>query len=190
MQPVWLSSRLSRSVETRRRYGWLRMVFRGACLFRAPIFCPSGGGGTREAGNTIAESLVELYRVGTYQVRRGRRAAHHRQARGVLSPCVRNSKVRTGMFLREKLISDHSLFSSYEGRQGAANGQDLWGFFRDAQGFGRLDAGLSASFTSSRPPTTMGLGISILFFSPWCVTLRNAGLLIKTDWSVICPLCC
>ena len=29
---------------TRRRYGWLRMmVFPGAHLFRAPIWCPSGG---------------------------------------------------------------------------------------------------------------------------------------------------
>ena len=39
-----------------------------------------------------------------------------------------------GTFLREKLISDHGLFSSYEGQQGAANEQDSWGFFRDAQG--------------------------------------------------------
>ena len=35
---------------------------------------------------------------------------------------------------------------------GAANGQDSWGFFKDAQGFGRLDAGSHAGFTSSRPP--------------------------------------
>ena len=35
----WLSSRFSLSVETRRRYGWLRMmVFPGARLFRAPIW--------------------------------------------------------------------------------------------------------------------------------------------------------
>ena len=27
-------------------------------LFRAPIWYPSGGGGTREAGGTVAESLV------------------------------------------------------------------------------------------------------------------------------------
>ena len=40
----WLPSRFSLSVETRRRYGWLRMmVFSGARLFRAPIWCPSGG---------------------------------------------------------------------------------------------------------------------------------------------------
>ena len=40
----WLPSRFSLSVETRRRFGWLRMmVFPGAHLFRAPIWCPSGG---------------------------------------------------------------------------------------------------------------------------------------------------
>ncbi|CAM9325457.1 unnamed protein product, partial [Ascophyllum nodosum] len=37
-----LASRFSLSVETRRRYGWLTMVFPGARLFRAPIWCPSG----------------------------------------------------------------------------------------------------------------------------------------------------
>ena len=39
----WLLSRFSLSVETLRRYGWLRMVFPGARLFRAPLWCPSGG---------------------------------------------------------------------------------------------------------------------------------------------------
>ena len=39
----WLPSRFSLPVETRRRYGWLRMVFSGARLLRAPIWCPSGG---------------------------------------------------------------------------------------------------------------------------------------------------
>ena len=50
-------------------------------------------------------------------------------------------------------MSDHSSFSSdEEGQQRAANGQGLWGFFRDVQGFGRLDAGSRARSTSSRPP--------------------------------------
>ena len=39
----WLPSRFSLSVETRRRYGWLRMVFPGARLFRVPNWSPSGG---------------------------------------------------------------------------------------------------------------------------------------------------
>ena len=131
----WLSSRFSRSVETRRRYGWLRMEFPGARHFRAPVWCRSGGGGTREAGSTIAESLVALCRVGTVRTRFGEGGGQldHRRARGVLNPCARESKVRTGRFLWEKLISDYGPFPSYEGRQGAVNGQDSWGFFRDAQ---------------------------------------------------------
>ena len=36
----WLPSRFGLSVETRRRYSWLRMVFPGVRLFRAP-WCPS-----------------------------------------------------------------------------------------------------------------------------------------------------
>ena len=79
----------------------------------------------------------------------------------MLNPCTR---ARTRRFLREKkLIFDYGLFSSYEGRQGAENGKDSWGFYKDVQGFGRLDVGSRAGFTSSRPPT-MYLGISIFLF--------------------------
>ena len=87
-------------------------------------------------------------------------------------------------------MSDHDVFSSYEGQQGAANGQDSWDFFRDAQGFGRLDADSRAGFTSSRPPPPWTSVFQFSFFSVRCVALRNLGLLIKTDWSVTCPLCC
>ena len=47
-----------------------------------------------------------------------------RQAKKVLNPCARKSKARTGTFLRKNLISDHGLFSSYEGQQAAVNGKD------------------------------------------------------------------
>ena len=50
----------------------------------------------------------------------------------MLNPSARESKARTGRFLREKLMPDDGHFSSYEGQQGAANGHDLWYFFRDA----------------------------------------------------------
>ena len=71
------------------------MVGRGWCspgarLFRAPTWCPSGGGGTREAGGIVAESLVALYRVGTHQIRRGRRAARSSTSQGSAEPlCAR-----------------------------------------------------------------------------------------------------
>ena len=52
---------------------------------------PSGRcGGTREAGNTVAERLVALYRVGTHQIRRRRRAARSSMSQGSAEPmCAR-----------------------------------------------------------------------------------------------------
>ena len=66
-------------------------------------------------------------------------------------------------------MSDHDLISFYEGQQGAANGQDSWGFFRDTQGFGRLDAGSRAGFSSSRPPPpwTSVLQFSLFLYDVW-----------------------
>ena len=69
----------------------------------------------------------------------------------MLNSCARESKVRIERFLRENPISDHGLFFSYEGQQGAVNGQGGV-FFRDALGFGRLDVGSRAGFNISRPP--------------------------------------
>ena len=101
----------------------------------------------------------------------GGRQLDRRRARGVLNPCARESKARTGRFLRKKLISDHGLFSSYEGQQGTANGQDSWGVFQGcAQGFGRLEAGSCAGFTSSRPPPppwTSVFHFSLFLYNVW-----------------------
>ena len=87
----------------------------------------------------------------------------------MLNPCARESKAQTRRFLREKLISEHVFFSSYEGLQGAANGQHSWGFFRDGQGFGRLDVGSRAGFTSSRPPPqwTLVFQFSLFLYDVW-----------------------
>ena len=87
-----------------------------------------------------------------------------------------------GIFLREKLISDHGLFSSYEDQQGAVNGQGCTGLWTAGRWLARRLHQLKAS-------TTMDLGISIFLISIRCVALRNLGLSIKTDWSVIRPLC-
>ena len=127
------------------------------------------GGGTREAGSTIAESLVVLYRVGTHQIRQRRRAARSSTSQGratllwaritVLNREVSEGKAdvwpRSYFFLR--------------GPQGAANGQDSWGFFRDAEGFGRLDAGSRAGSTSSRPPPPWTSVFQFPYFSTMCV---------------------
>ena len=137
----------------------------------------------REAGSTVAESLVVLYRVGTHQIRRRRRQLDRRRARGVLNPCARESKARTGRFPREKLMFDHGLISSYEDQQQeAANGQDSWGFFKDAKGFGRLDAGSRPGFTSSTrppPPWTSVFQFSLFLYD--VCGLEKLGLLVDEN---------
>ena len=56
-----------------------------------------------------------------------------KRARGGLNPCARESKARTGRFLREKLISDHSHFSSYEGHMERRTGK-IRGVFQGCTG--------------------------------------------------------
>ena len=74
------------------------------------------------------------------------------RARGGLNPCARESKARTGRFLREKLISDHGHFSSYEGHMERRTGKIRGSFSRMHRALWRLDAGSCAGFNSSRPP--------------------------------------
>ena len=75
-----------------------------------------------------------------------------RGARGALNPCARESKARTGRFLREKLISDHGMFFPTRANKKRRTGKIRGAFPRDAEGFERLDAGSRAGFISSRPP--------------------------------------
>ena len=49
-------------------------------------------------------------------------------------------------------MSNHGHFSPYEGHKERRTGKIRGAFSKDAQGFGRLDAGSRAGFTSSRPP--------------------------------------
>ena len=52
------------------------------------------GGGTRETGSTVAESLVVLYRVSAHQIRRRRRAAQSSTSPGRAEPlCARTKGV-------------------------------------------------------------------------------------------------
>ena len=67
---------------------------------------------------------------------------------------------------QEKRISDTpcSALEGYgEGPQRAANGQDSWGRFKDAQGLGRLDAGSPRWLHHLQASTTMNLGIFNFF---------------------------
>ena len=59
-----------------------------------------------------------------------------RRARGVLNPCARESKARTRRFLREKLMSDHCHFSSYEGHKERRTGKIRGAFSRMQRALG------------------------------------------------------
>ena len=78
-------------------------------------------------------------------------------------------------------MSDYGNFSSYEGHKERRTGKIRGAFFKDAQGFRRLDAGLRAGFTSSRPPPpwTSIFHVSIFLIFVRCVALRNLDLLIN-----------
>ena len=108
------------------------------------------------------------------------------------TPVRENQRREPGGFLREKLISDHGLFSSYEGQQGAANRQDSRGVFQGCTGLWPAGCWLARRLHQLKTSTTMDLGVSIFpYFFMMRAALRDLGLLIKTDWlSVICPLCC
>ena len=95
-------------------------------LLRAPVWCPSGGGGTREARGTAMEKpggeqqhaqahRGTRYRASNSQIRQGRTAARSSTSQESAEPLCTRSKARTGRFLRGKLISDHGLFSSLRG---------------------------------------------------------------------------
>ena len=76
------------------------------------------------------------------------------------------------MFLREKLISDPGLFPSYEGQQGAADGQDSWGIFQGYTGLWTAGCWLARPLHELKASTTMDLDISIFHFSYFCMTWR------------------
>ena len=58
------------------------------------------------------------------------------------------------------------------------NGQDSWGFLKDAQGFERLDAGSRADLTSSRPLPPWA---SVFQFSLFLCGLEKLGL-VDQKW--------
>ena len=87
------------------------------------------------------------------------------------------------------MISDHGHFSSYEGHKERRTGKICGTFSRMHRA---LDGWMLARAPVSelKASTTMDLGISIFLIFVQCVAFRNLDLLIKTGWSIICPLCC
>ena len=144
------------------------------------------GGSTREAGSTVTESLVVLYKGVRTRFGEGGGQLDRRRARGGLKPCAQEPKARTGRFLRAKLISNHVFFSSTRSGERAI----FAGLFQGCTGLWTAGCWLARRLHQLTTSTTMYLGFSIFPISVQCVALRSLDLLIKTGWSVICPLCC
>ena len=103
--------------------------------------------GKREGGKESASKHQIRSRNGRWVGRRGVGQLNPRRETKIQGA---NWEVSEG-----KADLDHGLFSSYEGQQGAANGQDSSDFLRDVQGFRRLDADSLDGFTRSTSSTVI-----------------------------------
>ena len=86
--------------------------------------------------------------------------------------------------MKERLISNHDLFFSYEGQQGAANGQDSWGCF---SGMHRALGGWMLARAPASPAQGLHLhGSRYSIFSYSCMTFGLEKLeLIDRDLSAL-----
>ena len=106
------------------------------------------------------------------------------RARGGLNPCARESKARTRRFLREKLISDHGHFSSYEGHMERRTGN-----IRGA--FSRMHRALDG-WMLARTPASPAQGLHHhgprYFYFPYFGTmcsLEKLGIVYQNGWNVL-----
>ena len=87
-------------------------------------------------------------------------------------------------------MSDHGLFSSYKGHQERQPGKIRGAFSRM---YRTLD-GWMLNRTLASPAQGLHhhseLGLSIFLHFVLCGILQNLDLLLKTDWTAICLLCC
>ena len=86
-------------------------------------------------------------------------------------------------------MSDHGHFSSYEGHKERRTGK-ICGAFQGCPGLWTDGCWLVRRLHHLKASTTMDLGVSIFLIPVQCVALRNLELLIRTGWSVFCPVCC
>ena len=148
------------------------------------------GGGTREAGSTVAESLVVLYRVGVHQIRQRRRAAPSLTSQGRAVPlCARIESAKRGRFLREKLISDLGHFSSYEGHMERRTGKVRGALSRMHRD---LDGWMLACAPASPAQSLHHHGPRYFIFPYFCTMcgLEKLGIVDQNWLERICPICC
>ena len=142
------------------------------------------GGGTREAGSTVAESLVVLYWVGTHQIRRRRRAARSSTSKGRTEPlCARitglNREVSEG---KTDCLTTVIFLPTRATRSGER--ARFVGLFQGCTGLRTAGCWLARRLQQLKASTIMALGISIFLIFVRCVALRNLDLLLKTGWNV------
>ena len=134
--------------------------------FRAPIWGHSGGGDTQVGcSSTRKRTVVRSIRWVSTRFGEGGGQLDRRRARGVLSPCVREAKVRTERFLRGKLILEHDLFFSCEGHEAAATGQASSDGFQEFTGLRTAEYWLPLRLHQLKALTAIDLGITVLLIS-------------------------
>ena len=142
------------------------------------------GGGTREAGSTVAESLVVLYQVGMHEIRRRRRADRSLTGQGRAEPlCARiesaNREVSEGKAYLTAVNFLPTTRATWSGERAR-----FAGLFQGCTGLWTAGCWLARRLHQLKASTTMDLGISIFLIFVRCVALRNLELLIKTGWNV------
>ena len=96
-------------------------------------------------------------------------------------------RLEAGGFVRRMVISDNSLFSSYEIQPRAEGGQDCRAVIQGCTGPWTAGCRFARQLRRLKASIAMDIGTTLLLLiSSWRVALRNLDLLIKTDWSLIC----
>ena len=86
-------------------------------------------------------------------------------------------------------MSDHGHFLPTRATRSGERARFV-GLFQGCTGLWTAECWLARRLHQLEASTTMDLSISIFLIFVRCMALRNLDLLIKTDWSLICPLSC
>ena len=126
------------------------------------------GGGTREAGSTVAESLVVLYQVGTHQIRRRRRAARSLTSQEGWTPVRENRKREPGGFWGKSWSLTTAIFLPTRATWSGDRARFV-GLFLGCTGLWTAGCWLAHRLHELKASTTMDLGISIFLIFVRCM---------------------
>ena len=132
-------------------------------------------GGTREAGSIVAESLVALYRVDTYQIRRRWRVARSSTSQGIAEPlCARIEGTNREVSEGKADVSPRSFFF-LPGSTRSGERARFVGLFQRFTGLWTAGCWLARRLHQLKASTTMDLGINFPYFCTMC-GLEKLGL--------------